>query len=275
MNITFFGVRGSTPTCTAENVRYGGNTSCVVIEHRGCPPLILDLGSGLPIYGRTLGDSDFSGVALLSHLHWDHFQGLPFFGPLLRGGHLAIHSPSPECGLSLEQAVDKAIQPPYFPVGLRDFQGTVTFDEIDGRPMQFGDACVRSAPVRHTGPTCGFRIEIGGRSVAYIPDHQQPADAPTSVDPEVLSLCRDVDVLIHDAQYTQAEFETKSDWGHCTMEYAVEVGDQAGASTVVLFHHDPSHTDDFLNDEVDRLRATSRTGLEIMAAQEGLSIDLS
>lgn len=250
----------------------------MVLEIEGRRPIIFDLGTGLRFFGLTRPASEpFHGTALLTHLHWDHVQGIPFFTPLLRdGSHLDVYGP-PQEGSSLEAAIRSFIGPPYFPVGIDDLPGTLEFHETLDGTFEVDGVTVRAATVPHTGLTLGFRVDHGGRSVVYVTDHQQPVDDPTFVDPRVLELCRGADVLIHDAQFTQSEFDAKSTWGHCTYEYAVEVAAQAGVRTLVLFHHDPEHGDD----EMSRIESVSaelgaRRGLvRVVAAAEGMRIDVA
>ncbi|MDY7100248.1 MAG: MBL fold metallo-hydrolase [Actinomycetota bacterium] len=279
MRVTFYGVRGSTPCPCDANARYGGNTSCVLVEvDDTSPPILLDLGTGLRRFGETIGrDEAFRGVAFLSHLHWDHLQGLPFFGPVLRPtGSLDIHGPNPGRGLSLAEAVDRGIQPPLFPVRLADFQGEIRFHELTSEPVVVGNARVTSASVLHTGPTAGYRIDAQGMSLAYIPDHQQPGADDLSVTDEVLELCDGVDLLIHDTQYDEDEFVNKADWGHCTPAYALEIARLAGVRELAMFHHDPSHDDQFMDGYVEAARrAGERHGVEVTGAVEERTIVLS
>lgn len=222
------------------------------------------------------GDGPFRGAALVSHLHWDHIQGLPFFTPILDpGARLDIYGPRPDGGRSLEDAFDVFMRPPYFPIRCKELPGQVTFQDLGDEDIAVGDAKVRSRAIPHVGMTNGYRIDVDGRSVAYLSDHQQPGD-PTVVAPAALDLCEGVDLLIHDAQYTPTEFAARSSWGHCTVDYAVEVAAQAGVQTLALFHHDPSHTDE----TVDRLlegaiaAAAGRDIGEVIAAAEGLTVSL-
>ncbi|MBK6856459.1 MAG: MBL fold metallo-hydrolase [Microthrixaceae bacterium] len=277
VNVTFWGVRGSTPCYCDANQRYGGNTACVTLEAPGLDPVIFDLGTGLRFFGESLAGADqpFRGLALVTHLHWDHVQGLPFFTPIHRtGSSLAIHGRSDGC--SLGDAFRTFMHPPFFPVGPQDLAGDITFDDFEGTELEWGRARVTAADVPHTGPTNGYRVEIDGLSVVYVSDHQQPAD-PTYVDPAVLELCRDADLLIHDAQYEPHEFAMKSDWGHCTVDYAVRVAAESGARRLVLFHHDPSHSDDTIDRLLNEARsmAEGTSVLEVQAASEGLTVALS
>ena len=274
LNVTFYGVRGSTPCPADRNKRYGGNTSCVALEKPGHEPIVFDLGTGLRFWGETLPlDGSFQGHALVTHLHWDHVQGLPFFVPVLRNGaSLEIYGPSPD-GRTLEECFHTFCSPPFFPVSIEDLPGQIRFHDVICSEFVVGDAKVTSRPVPHVGLTCGYRVELDGVSVAYISDHQMPADA-TSVDRYVLELADGVDLLIHDAQYTPAEFETKATWGHCTVDYAVHVAREAGVKTLALFHHDPEHDDDTVDRLLDGAIAAAGPDLEVIGAAERLTVSL-
>ena len=273
----FFGVRGSTPCFCTENARYGGNTACVALESPGREPILLDLGTGLRPLGHRIekwGGEPFRGSALVSHLHWDHVQGLPFFVPILElGARLDIYGPRPEGASTLAAAFDVFMRPPYFPVRSDELPGEITFHDLGDEDLAIGDAKVRSRSIPHVGLTNGYRVELDGFSVAYVSDHQEPDD-PDSVDASVIDLCEGVDLLIHDAQFTPDELQERSDWGHCTVGYAVEVAARAGVGTLALFHHDPAHDDEML----DRLlahaveSAQSRDIGEVIAATEGLTV---
>ncbi|MEZ5143588.1 MAG: MBL fold metallo-hydrolase [Acidimicrobiales bacterium] len=276
MNVTFYGVRGSTPCSSDSNQRYGGNTACVVLEAPGHEPIVLDLGTGLRFFGHSQpADGTFVGHALVTHLHWDHVQGLPFFVPIhVPGSQLRVYGPPQEDGLDVGAAFEEFMRPPYFPVRVGDLGGDITFHTLDDGDHAIGDAKVRTRAVPHIGPTCGYRVELGGVSVAYVPDHQQPLDGSHDIAESVLELCDGADLLIHDAQFTPAEFEVKAGWGHCTVDYALAVAAEAGVRRLALFHHDPSHDDDLV-DEIreDIAEKASRTAVEeVIAASEGLTV---
>ncbi len=273
LTVSFHGVRGSTPCPCADTRRYGGNTSCVAIESPGHDPLLLDLGTGVRAYAGTLDeDQPFRGHVLLSHLHFDHVQGLPFFTPFNRpGACMDVYGPTQEGGL--EAAFEAFVRPPYFPVTMEAFAGEAVFHEVERDDLRVGRARVKALPVPHVGLTVGYRIESEGVVIAYVSDHQQPPDGGFHVADEVLELCDGADLVIHDAQYTIPEFRQKPHWGHCTVEYALHVAREAGAQRVALFHHDPTHTDDVL----DGVGACSRAwgdhvGIEVLVAAEGLSV---
>ncbi len=275
MLVRFHGVRGSTPCHGDEISRYGGNTSCVSVEAAGEDPLLFDLGTGLRYFGMTWPTgTPFRGACLVSHLHWDHVQGLPFFGPLLHDdSELTVYAPSEDHGRTAEEVLAGALCPPLFPIGLDGFPGKI---EICAPSASFriGGFSIESTAVPHVGEARGYRVTHDGTSVAYISDHQQPIGGASIAD-GVWALCQGVDLLIHDAQFTPAEFAQKSTWGHCTLEYAVWLAAEVGARQLALFHHDPSHDDDTL----DRLAAAATScgkdlGVEVFAAREGMVVEL-
>ena len=197
-------------------MRYGGNTSCVSMRNGDEPPFVFDLGTGLRYFGAGWpADRRFRGTALLTHLHWDHVQGLPFFVPLLRdGARLDVYAPVQEDGRSVHDAFDFFIRPPYFPVTLSDLGGTVTFTDVVERGVRdrprhrsWPASCPTAGPPSATGSTWD------GVSVAYLSDHQQPPDGSHRVSDGALELCDGADLVIHDAQYTPVEFAAQEHLG--------------------------------------------------------------
>jgi ribonuclease BN (tRNA processing enzyme) len=166
------------------------------------------------------------------------------------------------------------MRPPFFPVTTADLLGDIRFHDVWEADLELDGAKVKVRPVPHVGLTNGYRIEMGGASVAYLSDHQMPLDGSGSVSDAVLELCDGVDLLIHDAQYTVEEFPAKSTWGHCTVDYAVHVAQEAGAARLALFHHDPTHDDDTIDAILAHAQKIAEdSGLsEVIAAQEGLVI---
>ena len=244
-------------------------------------PLIIDLGTGLRALGdvlhkevRALG-TPLHATALLSHLHFDHILGLPFFAPLHDpGARLTIHGPAQPKG-SLKDALHAAVQPPVFPIHMEQFRGELITVDTRDEDFSIGSVKVMARAIPHAGATLGFRIEAEGRTMAYMSDHQAPLDRRTIPD-SVLELCHDVDLLVHDGQYTDDEFSAKADWGHSTAAFAVHVAAEAGVKRLLLSHHDPSHNDR----ELDRILTQARRlpeakGIEdISSAHEEQSIDL-
>lgn len=279
MRVRFFGVRGSCPCSSPDHQRYGGNTSCTTVEVGDEPPIILDLGTGLRPLGleldRRAPGQPTSWTALLTHLHWDHLIGLPFFPPVLRpGAHLDVYGPAQD-GASIQEVVDSVVKPPFFPVQVDELHGSIAFHDLEQGDLTVGSAKVKVRNVPHVGCTLGFRIEADGATVAYLSDHQAPPDQ--KIARSVLELCDGAEVVIHDAQYTDDEFAAKADWGHSTPAFAVRVAADAGAHTLVLFHHDPLHGDEQLDRIVDdAARAPGADRLHaVVGAAEGMSLDVS
>jgi phosphoribosyl 1,2-cyclic phosphodiesterase len=266
LNVSFFGVRGSTPCPCDENRRYGGNTACVQLDAPGHDPIVLDLGTGLRQLGCSLPtDGSFRGSALVSHMHWDHVQGLPFFAPILvPGARLDVYGPPQETG-TLAEAFRQFVRPPFFPVTVEQLYGQITFHDVADCDLAVDGAKVRVRPVPHVGTNNGYRVEIGGFSVAYLADHQMPHDGSFSVTDAALELCDGADLVIHDAQYTDLEFG---------QNYAVFVAQEAGARRLALFHHDPARDDRGVDALLARARTrAASTGLaEVIAAYEGLTV---
>ncbi len=277
VTVAFHGVRGSTPCSCPTFQRYGGNTSCVTVEVDSGDPIVLDLGTGFRPWGVGLGGGTPARVhALVTHLHWDHVQGFPFFGPLQHGDTLVdVYGPGGP-GQSFAESFSRLMTPPFFPIEPCELPATIRFHDTLDDDFSVDDASVMVRQVPHHGPTVGYRVTREGVSIAYVPDHQEPVDRPQHVADSVLELCDGVDVLIHDAQLRPDELRGRSDWGHCTPDYAVEVARQAGANQLVLFHHDPFHDDT----ELDRMSQeaadkAARVGLhDVVPAVEGMKLSL-
>jgi ribonuclease BN (tRNA processing enzyme) len=262
--------------------RYGGNTSCLQLTLGSGEQLILDAGTGI----RNLGShliADPSVQIMLTHLHLDHIQGLMFFPPCFRSeAEITIWGPSsPEA--SLEDRIARYISAPLSPVEVRELPCGLYFRDTPATEWRLGAAEVRAEAVTHRGPTLGYRISDGDLSIAYIPDHEPALGADLSqLEPEWISgydLARGVDLLIHDCQYIDAEYPEHVGWGHSALGDTLTFARRVGARRVLLFHHDPLHDDDFL----DELHAAARTrweelggdATEIEMGMEGSEVEVS
>ena len=275
MNIVFHGVRGSTPCHSPEVQRYGGNTSCVSLLARGQAPLVFDLGTGLRYFGGALSNDVAEINVLVSHLHWDHIQGLPFLPQLQRSDcSVKIWAPAQQDGRTARETLDAAITQPIFPVSLAAIGANISVHDVEPSMWRIGAFEVRAVDVPHIGPTLGYRVSLDGRSVVYISDHQEPSDS-SQFDPKVLELCDKADVLIHDAQFTDVDYVGREHWGHCRIDYAFSLAVSAGVATLVLFHHDPSRSDD----ELDAIEAEYKVrglefGVKVVVAREGMEMKI-
>jgi len=279
--VNFFGTRGSCPCSGESYATFGGSTSCVYVSDGDGDGLILDAGTGLRSLGEWLRPllrqkgRPIHGRILLTHLHYDHLLGLPFFSPLEDPGAIMdLYGPD-QGELTLSEVINAAVTPPFFPVQMKEFRGEVRLFELGEDEFDTDQFRITSRWVPHTGPTLGFRIETSSGVLAYLPDHQAPLDR-MEIAPSVLELCRDADLVIHDAQYTDDEFALKADWGHSTAAYAVHVAASAGAKDLILFHHDPAHDDSQLIEMEQASAALSgAAGLRsVIAAREGMTIEL-
>jgi phosphoribosyl 1,2-cyclic phosphodiesterase len=251
MKIKVWGARGSIPAPGPETTRYGGNTSCVQLTMADGSTLILDAGTGIRNLGLVMPQTEHPIHILLTHLHLDHIQGLMFFAPAFRPeSEIVVWGPaSPEA--SLLDRVARYISAPLAPVEVRELPSLLSFREAEPHEWQIGSARIHAQAVTHRGPTLGYRIEEGPATVCYIPDHEPGLGALLSeLDDEWISgfeLARDASLLIHDCQYTDAEYANYLGWGHCPLSDALEFGHRSGAERLLLFHHDPLHTDEFLD----------------------------
>lgn len=279
MRVHFLGVRGSTPAPGAAFVRYGGHTSCVAVEHAdGSVRLVLDAGTGLTNLSDLLDERPFRGTLLLGHLHWDHTHGLPFCRAVDHPeAALTLLAPSHD-GRSVEQLLADAMSPPNFPIRPDELRGRWSFGIVSEGRHQVEDFEIDAREIPHKGGrTFGYRISDGRHAVAYLSDHMPSALGPGpdgwgEYHPAALALADGVDLLIHDAQYLAEELAERGHFGHAAAEYAVALGERAGATRVAMFHHDPARTDDEVDAAAARFEAA---GIAVTAAAEGSVIDLA
>jgi phosphoribosyl 1,2-cyclic phosphodiesterase len=251
MRATIWGCRGTLAYPGPETVRYGGQTSCIAVHLDDGSLVILDAGTGIRSLGMSLEGSHPRRVDLLiTHLHTDHIEGLRFFSPFWDPSVVFRVWGPPAPLRSLEERIAPFFSPPYFPVHLRNVPSRPQFRDTPSEPWRIGSAVVSAALVKHPGPAVGYRIEEAGGTLAYLPDHEPGLGADlTAVESEWISgfgLARRADLLVHDGQYTQAEYDSRVGWGHSSTVDAVTFAKRAGARRLVLFHHDPMHTDDHL-----------------------------
>jgi phosphoribosyl 1,2-cyclic phosphodiesterase len=282
LSIRFWGVRGSCPSPGPETALVGGNTSCVEVV-AGETRIALDAGTGLRrLGGALLSQAAQAGQAgqprhveltvLLSHVHWDHIQGLPFFAPIYAPGTRLVLAGG-ATSTPLRDTLRRQMSAPSFPVDWNDLPSTIDYAELrDGTRMQVGQAEVRVARANHPDAVFAYRVEHGGRSVVYATDTEHYA----CVDPRLVALARGADVLIYDAQYLPEEYAgqvgmSRVGWGHSTYEAGAALARAAGVSKLVLFHHDPTRSDDGVAAIEDRARGAFD---DVVAAREGLVIDL-
>jgi phosphoribosyl 1,2-cyclic phosphodiesterase len=281
VRVIVWGCRGSLATPGKDTVHYGGNTSCVEVRAADGTEIILDAGTGIRPLGLRLEAEGVTTVhLLLSHLHLDHLQGLGFFQPLFREG-VDIHiwgPPSPT--VPLRDRIGVYLSPPLFPVSLSQIPARLSFHDAPDEPWNLGSASIRALNVAHQGSTIGFRIEEGGRSLAYLPDHEPSLGVDLkSLGTEWMSghdLAHQVDVLFHDAQYSEEEYPSHEGWGHSSIEHVVTFASMAEVKRLVLFHHDPLHGDRQMEELLARARELWAGPPEALEpAYEGMEIELS
>jgi phosphoribosyl 1,2-cyclic phosphodiesterase len=277
MTIKFWGVRGSVPSPGAATLRYGGNTSCVSVHVEAGKILILDAGTGIRRLGQALANELTDIYVLLSHPHWDHIQGFPFFEPLYQSGRTVYVFPTLQ-GQSVWCAALEQMDGAHFPVTVDQLpSNTQCITEGVMAFLREHGFCISQIATNHPGSSSGYRIEKQGRSVVYLTDNElKPPYATTSFDAFV-QFCRHADVLIHDAQYLESDMPHKHGWGHSLVSQVRELAAAARVKRLVLFHHDPERTDD----ELDLIQEETHAWLQqrdpsmwCTAAFEGLVIDL-
>lgn len=282
MQITFWGVRGSIPAPGPDTVRYGGNTSCVGVRLDNGTLIVFDAGSGLRVLGNMLM-AQAQPVKLylfLSHMHWDHIQGLPFFVPAYEQA-TEICILGPRSGLaSLEQSLCDQMRTPYYPVPMHAMAANLHFTELsEGSVVDLPGAKVEVSALNHPGKTLGYRLLADDKVLVYATDHEPfgklPASQHLTYPSRILALAHGADLLIQDAQYTPGEYPQRIGWGHSTYLDALHIAHDAEVERLVLFHHDPTHSDAQVDRIVARCRAwIKRRGLALdcLSAAEGLQL---
>ena len=278
MQVTLWGSRGSVAAPGPETNRYGGNTSCVAVEGADGTLLILDAGTGIRRLTEAIPKATRRVDILLTHLHLDHIQGLGFFGLLRQPGY-EVHIWGPaSTTLTLRERLSRYLSPPLFPVYIRDLTASLHMHEVASDKFEIGEFAIMSALVSHWDPTVGYRIESGGKTVAYLPDHEPALGTKDfSVGREWTSgyaLAEGVDLLIHDAQYTSEEYKTRMGWGHSSIADAFQFAALAKITHLIPFHHDPTHSDDQLDQLFEQHMHSMRPAFKVTPGAEGMIFEL-
>lgn len=284
MKVRFWGVRGSIPSPGPATARYGGNTTCIEVRSDAGDLIILDAGTGIfPLAQTLLGELPVRAHVFITHTHWDHIQGLPFFQPLnTRGNSVRIYGAA-QAGVPLEEILDRQMDPVVFPVPLKALAADLRITEISGGRFEIDGFLVEAFRLRHPGTTLGYKLvpARGGRTIAYLTDNELGPGGSYDVPPEwrreLVRFLGGVDTLIHDGMYSEAMIESRAGWGHSTPEQAVDLAAEAGVRRLVLFHHEPEHDDGAVDALVIGARsyaAARAPGLQLEAAMEGMSLTL-
>lgn len=277
MKVTFWGTRGSLASPSPETIRYGGNTSCISVEGGDGSVIVLDAGTGIRNLGQSL-PTDIKRVnILLTHLHMDHIQGLPFFLPLRRRG-VEIHIWGPaSTTLTLNSRLQKYLSPPLFPVSVRELSSDLHFHELPGHVIEIGDFSIQAQLIIHPNPTIGYRIQCADTSLTYLPDHEPALSGWTFPhDKEWISgyaLAEGSDMLIHDTQYTEAEYQTRVGFGHSSIRHAFQFAKITNVKQFIPFHHDPTHSDDDLDRMFKDMIEETAPSYEVIPSREGLVLE--
>jgi phosphoribosyl 1,2-cyclic phosphodiesterase/CRP-like cAMP-binding protein len=289
MRVRFWGTRGSVPAPGPATTRFGGNTSCVEVLAADGTCLVLDCGTGARELGLALLAAGPPTIhLLLTHTHWDHIQGFPFFAPAYLPGTILNVYATPGLERTLEEALSGQMQHTYFPVRLSELRSQIAVHEVGEGTFHIGEITIHTQYLNHTAPCLGYRLEAGGISVVYATDHEPfwwegPQVSPAERllhpgDRRHMEWLAGADLLIHDGQYTDAEYSAKRNWGHSSVEFATDLAILAGVKRLVLFHHDPTRTDQMVGRLAQRMLRRARkqgSNLEVIAAAEGLDLELS
>lgn len=279
VQLKIWGCRGSVPTPGPDTVVYGGNTSCVEVVLGDDAALVLDAGTGIRELGFDLVRRGTRKIDLfLTHLHLDHLEGLRFFAPLWdKRVTLDVWGPrSPVLGL--RERILRAFSPPLFPIDFRDVPARINFHDLPVEPWKGGGVSLSAELVLHPGPTVGYRLETGTSSLAYLPDHEPALAGIEGRSPDWISggaLAAGADVVLHDAQYLDEEYDTKIGWGHSSVADAVAFCRAVDVGQLVLFHHEPERSDAALEALEARARELSEDGPQPILAREGMVLELA
>jgi ribonuclease BN (tRNA processing enzyme) len=270
--VRFWGVRGTIPVPGRETIRIGGNTSCIAIETPDQHVIIIDAGSGIRRLGQELMSNSYGrvvGTLLISHTHWDHIQGFPYFAPVFARNNRMVVVGQKRVGQHLEAILARQIVEPYLPFDYKTLSADVHVKEVDdGETLIVGDETViRVANLNHPGGSLGFRVESNGAVFTYCTDTTHPDDG---VEPSVVALARDADILIHDAFFTLEGRKQFASWGHSSWLEAARAAEAAGVRYLGLYHYSPDATDEHLEQEI--LPQTRAVFPNTFLTREGMTI---
>jgi phosphoribosyl 1,2-cyclic phosphodiesterase len=294
MRLRFWGTRGSIATPGPATTHFGGNTSCIELTTPADHSIVLDCGTGARLLGdRLLADSvsPICATILLTHTHWDHIQGFPFFGPLfVPKNQISVYGPEGS-RFSLRELLAGQMEHHYFPVELDQLSARITYQDLHEGEFEIAGLKTMAQRMNHPAVTLGYRIQAEERTVCYLADHEpfydgiwrdgaEPGRIDSILDPgdrrHAEYMC-DADVVIHEAQYTPEEYPIKRRWGHSTYAYVVEMAAAANVKRLYLTHHDPAHDDEFLHTIEGRARKLAKqlhSPLEVSCAYEGLELEV-
>lgn len=279
VRLKFWGVRGSIPTPGPQTVRFGGNTSCVEVRADG-QIVILDAGTGLRPLGIALG-AEFRErpqelTMLITHTHSDHIQGFPFFGPAYQSQNQIRVLGYEVARRGLQEVLALQMETPFFPVPLSEMPGNIVFEDLKETSFQIGPIHVTACRTNHPGTCSGYRLDTSGGSICYIPDHETIVSPSDSKAGAVTKMIQDADLVILDSQYTQEEYREHEGWGHGCMDDVIQVARDAHVKRLYMFHHDPSHDDEFLDKMLQRARRLAMgSGMRVESAREGEQVMLA
>ncbi len=279
MRIKFWGTRGSIAVPGRETIRYGGNTTCLEITLQSGRVVVIDAGTGIRALGDKLSsENEKVDIHLLvTHIHWDHVLGFPYFSPLYKSASSIQIDGYPTCMNGLRSTFDNKMGDGFFPVKFADLRAGIHYLEIlNHGALEIDETVIDTMPLHHPQGGFGFRFRERGKVLVFITDNELRSDAWKGLSPEdYTKFCEGADLLIHDAQYTPEEIEERRDWGHSDYRSALDVAWKAGVKKLILFHHDPSRTDPQVADierNCDRLAREENSALLVEAAREGSEI---